>query len=202
MADAGGISHTGNGRLSSSTPKFRHHFRCRSCATRFHVDRVTDDPNKVHPRCPRRGCSGKVKQSFQDDVGMDVGAGKAPGVVGANVQNVAYDRAMEITMADHQMTDIQDSSRPGAVYRPGESTAPKLPMHLQKQADQFWGGQQQKPRTRSAKVDMSPIFGERATNAGAPAAQFKADSGSLIEPILKHKPAGSSPIPPHTIVAG
>ena len=178
---------------------YRHNLRCRACAHRFHVDRVTDDPNKVSPRCPR--CSGKTKQSFQADVGMDVSAGKAPGVVGANVQVAAYDRAMEITMADHQMTDIQDSSRPGSVYRPGESTAPKLPAHLQRQSDQFWGGNQQKPKARTAKVDMSPIFGERAQNNGPAPAQFKADSGSLIEPILKHRPAGSSPIPAYTTIA-
>ena len=98
---------------------YRHNLRCRACAHRFHVDRVTDDPNRVSPRCPR--CAGKTKQSFVADVGMDVSAGKAPGVVGANVQVAAYDRAMEITMQDHQMTDIQDSSRPGSVYRAGES---------------------------------------------------------------------------------
>ena len=132
---------------------------------------------------------------------MDVAAGKAPGVVGANVNNVAYDRAMEIAMADHQMTDISDISRPGSVYRAGEPTAPKLPVHLQKQADSFWGGNKQKEKTRTAKVDMSPIFGDRAVAAGAAQAQFKADSGSLIEPILKHKPAGSSPVPEHVTIA-
>lgn len=182
-------------------PRYQHWFRCRACATRFHVVRVTDDPAKVKtPRCPKKSCGGKAKPSFVPDIPMDVAGGKAPAVTGANVQVSAYDRSMEIAMADHQMTDIQDHSRPGAIYRGGESTAPKLPAHLQAQADGFWGGAQ-KPKTRSAKVDLSPIYGQRATDAGAPAAQFKADAGSLIEPILRHRPAGSSPIPAHTVIA-
>jgi hypothetical protein len=188
--------------MTDDRQRYRHFFRCKACATRFHVDRLTADPAKLKtPACPKKSCKGKVKASYQADVGMDVGAGKAPGIVGANVQTKAYDRAMEITMADHGMSDIQDASRPGAVYRPGESTAPKLPMHLQKQADSFWGSQQQKPATRTAKVNMSGIFGQ-PQQAPAPVAQFKADSGTALDPILKHRPPGSSPVPEHTVIHG
>jgi hypothetical protein len=120
--------------------------------------------------------------------------------VGANVQTRAYDTAMQMTMTDHQMTDIADHSRPGSVYRAGEPTAPKLPMHLQSQADGFWAGPQRQ-KSRTAKVDLSPVLGSQAAPPPG-VAPYRADSGSLIEPILKHRPTGSSPIPPHTIVAG
>jgi hypothetical protein len=52
------------------------------------------------------------------------------------------------------------------------------------------------------KVDLSPLYGDRAVQSGSPdAARFKAESGSVIAPILKHKPVGSSPIPDHTVIA-
>lgn len=184
--------------MTDDRQRYQHKWRCRKCGDPFFTVRLTADASKMNPRCPKRACGGKSKQSFMDDIGMDVSAGKAPGVVGANVQNNSYDAAMQIAMADHQMTDIQDTSRPGSVYRTGENTAPKLPPHLQAKSDAFWGGQS-KQKTRTAKVDMSPIFGERA-QSGAATAQFKADSGSLIEPILRHKSAGSSPIPDYTSI--
>ena len=204
MADARWFQHAGDGGVTlDDRPRYRHHFRCRSCATRFHVDRLTADPAKVKtPKCPKKGCAGKVKESFQADIPTDIAAGKAPGVIGANVQNRAYDFAMETTMQDQQIGDISDHSRPGSVYRAGEATAPKLRQDLQQKADSFWGGQQPKQQTRTARVDMSPLYGERAT--GTQQAQFRADTqaASLIEPILKHKPTGASPIPAHTVVAG
>jgi hypothetical protein len=185
--------------LTDDRQRYRHHFRCRACATRFHVDRLTADPNKVNPKCPKKGCLGKVKQSFQDDVGMDVGAGKAPGVVGANIQTMAYDAAMNIAMSDHSMTDIQDHSRPGAIYRSGEATAPKLPMHLQAQADGFWKGPQ-KQRPLTLKPDLSPIFGGGPQQAAQPG-NFSASVPSAIAPILSARPAGSSPVPNHRVIA-
>lgn len=181
--------------MTDDRQRYKHSWRCRSCGDRFHTIRLTADAEGMNPRCPKNACKGKSKPSFQEDVGMDVAAGRAPGVVGANVQVKAYDSSMEIAMQDHGMTDIQDHR-----YQ-GESTAPKLPTHLQQQADAFWGSSQKKQKARTGNVDLSPIFGSRATPATT-GAQFKADSGSLIAPILQHKPQGSSPIPPHTVIAG
>jgi hypothetical protein len=156
----------------------------------------------MNPKCPRKACGGRSKPSYVADIPTDISAGKAPGQIGGNVQIAAYDRAMEITMSDHQMGDIQDTSRPGSVYRAGEATAPKLPAHLQARSESFWGSQPQNAaKTRTARVDLSPVFGQRAA-AVAPAAQFKAEAATVLDPILKHKQPGSSPIPNYTVVAG
>jgi hypothetical protein len=181
--------------MSDDRQWFRHSLRCRACANRFHVDRLTADPDKVRPKCPK--CGGKTKESFMADVGMDVSAGKAPGVVGS-ISAKAFDAAHEIAMADHGMTDIRSDARPG------ENSVPRLPQHLQNQVDGFWQGGQ-KPKTRTGRVDLSPIFGERANQPGAQqpsGTKFTADAPSSIAPILNHKPAGSSPVPAHTVVAG
>lgn len=172
---------------------YQHNLRCRMCAHRFHVKRLTADANKVRPNCPK--CGGRTKQSFQADVGFDPAEGKAPAQIGS-IPVRAYDAAMEITMQDHGITDIQDHSRPGAVYRAGETSAPKLRPDLQAQADNFWGGPA-KPK-RMGKIDMSPLYGARAQNNGVTPGQFNASSGSLIEPILKHKPTGTSAVPDYT----
>lgn len=175
--------------------RYRHYFRCRTCATRFHVDRLTSDQSKVKaPNCPRKSCGGKSRESHVPDAGMDVSAGKAPGVVGS-IPVLAYDAAAAIAMSDHGMTDLQDHRRAG------EATAPKLRPDLQQKADNFWGGNQQKPRTRMAKVDMSPIYGERATGGVPPGAKFSADSAPAVMPILTSRPEGSSPIPKYVDVA-
>lgn len=144
----------------------------------------------MNPKCPK--CQGKVKQSFVEDKGFDPADGKAPAVVGGNVQTKAYDMALDICAQDQKLGDIQTHR-----YE-GESTAPKLPTHLQKQADAFWGGQQKKSKQMS--VDLSPIYGNRAQPA-VQGQRFVADRGAPIEPILKSKPEGSSPVPPHITIA-
>lgn len=186
--------------MADDRQRYRHAWRCRSCGDRFHTVRLTADPTGMSPRCPKRACGGKSKQSHVPDLGMDVAEGKAPGVVGANVQTRAYDSAMQMTMTDQGLTDIQDHSRPGSVYRPGEGTAPKLPTHLQQQADTFWGGANRQ-KTRTAKADLSPIFGQQGPNAPPPVAH-QAPMNSIVEPILKHKPRGSSAVPDHVVIAG
>jgi hypothetical protein len=187
-------SHTGD------RSRFRHFFRCKACGGRFHVDRLTADSAKVKtPNCPRKSCGGKAKQSHMPDIGMDVAAGRAPST--PSVQATAYDMAMKIAMEDGQVTNIQDHSRPGAPVRNGENTAPKLPAHLQPLADGFWGGKRNQGKTRTARADLSPIYGERATAAqgGAPVLgqRFTADNAPGVAPILTSKPTGSSPIPDH-----
>lgn len=184
-------------------PRFRHFFRCRTCANRFHVDRLTADPAKVKvPKCPRKGCTGKVRESHMPDVGMDVAAGKAPATT--SIQATAYDTAMKFAMEDSQSTDILDHSRPGSVIRNGEATAPPLPTHLQTNVQNFWGGQRKQGKTRTARADLSGVFGERAiaAQAGAPVMgqNFTADRGVGIAPILTAKPTGVSPVPDHRVV--
>jgi hypothetical protein len=182
--------------------RWRHAFRCRTCGGRFSVLRLTPDPAKVRtPACPRKRCGGKVKASFQEDVGFDPAAGIAPPIVGANNQVRAYDTALQMVAEDHGMTDIRDN------VRAGETSVPALPPHLQKMADGFWGGAMKQPPQRRGKVDLSGIFGERAIAAqnGMPAATpFTAGQGAAIEPILRHpgKRPGDSPIPAHQIIAG
>jgi hypothetical protein len=188
--------------MTDDRTRWKHSFRCRSCGGRFSVLRLTADPDRVKlPRCPRKGCTGKVRQSYVEDKGFDPADGIAPAVVGANVQVRAYDTALEIVAQDHAMTDIKDR------LRPGETSVPSLAPHLQKMADNFWGGQRKQPAVRRGKVDLSPVFGQRAIDAqgGVPAgAQFSLDRGSAIAPILQQpgKAPGDSPIPKHQIIAG
>lgn len=183
--------------MSDDRPKFRHFFRCKVCATRFHVDRLTADSTKVKvPRCPRRSCGGRARESHVPDIGFDPAEGKAPATT--SVQATAYDMALQMTMEDQKETDIRDNARPG------ENSAPKLPAHLQPLADNFWGGNRRQQKQRTARADLSPIFGARAAAAqgGQPAigTPFTADKGIGIAPILTAKPEGTSPIPDHRVL--
>ena len=182
--------------MSDDRPRWRHHFRCRVCATRFHVDRLTADSTKVKtPRCPRKSCGGKARESHVPDIGFDPAEGRAPATT--SVQAQAYDLAHKWQMEEQQTTNIKDN------VRPGESSAPPLPAHLQTMADGFWGGKR-KQNTRTARADLSPIYGARATAAqgGQPAigTPFTAYRGLGIAPILTAKPEGTSPIPEHRVV--
>jgi hypothetical protein len=177
-------------------PRYRHFFRCSGCGNRFHVDRLTADSNKVKtPKCPRKACVAKVRQSHMPDIGMDVSAGRAPAAT--SIQAIAYDTALRWATEEQGVTNILD--RP----RQGESSAPPLEPRLQKLSEGFWGGPR-KQNTRTARVDMSGIFGERAIAAqqGQPAtgAKFTADQGVAVAPILTAKPQGSSPVPDHTVI--
>jgi hypothetical protein len=190
--------------VTDDRQRYRHFFRCRACGDRFSVVRMTASGDGLNPRCPKRACGGKAKQSFTADVGFDPAEGKAPGVVGANVLVRAYDMALEMTAQDQGLTNIQDHSRPGSVVRMGEPTAPPLPAHLQQQASNFWSGPQ-KQKARTGKVDMSPIFGSRAGSVPQPQAVIppmgKQADTSLIEPILRARPTGTSPVPVGRVVA-
>jgi hypothetical protein len=178
-------------------PRFRHFFRCRTCANRFYVERLTADPTKVKtPRCPRKSCGGKARESHVADIGMDVSSGRAPGLT--TVQAQAFDLAHKWQMEEQKVTNIRDN------VRPGESSAPPLEPRLQSMADGFWGGNRQQKKTRTARADLSPIFGERATaaQAGAPVmgTRFTADNAPGVAPILTSKPPGTSPVPDHITV--
>lgn len=183
--------------VTDDRPRFRHFFRCRACANRFYVDRLTADSAKVKtPRCPRKACGGKARESHVPDIGLDVAAGRAPPKVG-HVQVRAFDQALQITAEDHQMGDLRDHARPG------ENSVPPLRPDLQRQADAFWGaGQKRQDGAKRGKVDMSPIFGERAQQGQPAGARFTAGQGTAIAPILQSKDPGTSPVPAHRIIAG
>ncbi len=182
----------------SEREQFLHSFRCKACGNRFGVKRFTADQSKVKiPKCPRRSCGGRAKASYVPDIGFDAAEGKAPSIGGSLVAR-GFDTAMQMTMEDHGLTNINDT------MRPGEVSAPKLAPALQAKADNFWGGQKKQPEKGMlrGKVDMSGLYGAAAT--GAPAtpgvARFTAEQGHAIQPILKSKPTGSSPIPKYVDV--
>jgi hypothetical protein len=187
--------------MTEDRPLFAHFFRCRTCGNRFSVKRLTADPSKVKtPKCPRRGCAGRVKESHMADVGMDVGAGKAPAQVGA-IAVRAYDMALEVGAESAGLTDIKDHARPG------ESLVPALRPDLQKQADSFWGSGQKRQTqkgTIKGRVDLSGLYGSRATEAQGsqpPGMKFEAGQGHAIAPILQAQPTGTSPVPKYRDVA-
>jgi hypothetical protein len=181
--------------MSDDRPRYAHFFRCRTCGGRFSVVRLTADPARVKtPKCPKRGCLGKIKESHAADIGFDPAEGKAPAQVGSAFAR-AMDLTNEIVAADHGMTDLNDT------MRPGEVTAPKLRPDLQAKADAFFNPPK---RERRGRVDLSGLYGERATGGqnGQPAGQrFVQEGGHAIQPILTSKPTGSSPIPAYTDVA-
>ena len=182
--------------MPDNRPMFMHMFRCRTCGNRFGVKRLTDDPTKVKtPRCPRKKCGGKSRESHVPDRGFDPAEGRAPATT--SIQAKAFDLAHQWQMEEQRTTDIRSDARPG------ESSAPKLEPRLQALSDGFWGGKKQQ-KTRTARADLSPIFGERAAAAqsGSPmiGQHFTADNAPGIAPILSAKPTGSSPVPDHRVV--
>ena len=182
--------------VDDDRPRYAHWFRCRTCAHRFSVVRLTADSTKVKtPKCPHKGCNGRVRESHMEDRGMDVAAGRAPATT--SVQAQAYDLAHKWSMQEQGATDIRDNARPG------ESSVAPLPPKLQRDVENFWGGPR-KPKTRTARVDLSPVFGQRAAEAQSASpmmgANFTADRGIGIAPILTAKPEGTSPIPEHRVV--
>lgn len=124
------------------------------------MTRLTPDPEKVKaPPCPRKSCGGKSKASFQADVGMDVSAGVAPGIVGSPAVR-GYDIAMESAAHNAGLTNLNDKPR----Y--GENSVPPLRSDLQAKVDGFWGSPAGAPKkTTTKRVDLSGMFGERATAA-------------------------------------
>ena len=182
--------------MSDNSPRFRHFFRCKTCGNRFHVDRLTADSTKVKtPHCPRKTCGGKAKESHVPDIGFDPAEGRAPATT--SIQAKAYDLAHQWQMDEQKVTNIRDG------VRQGESSAPSLEPRLQQMADGFWGGAR-KQNTRTARADLSPVFGQRAIDAQAGAApigaRFSADNAVGVAPILTAKPTGTSPVPDHRVV--
>ncbi len=151
--------------VDDDRPRYAHWFRCRTCAHRFSVVRLTADSTKVKtPKCPHKGCNGRVRESHMEDRGMDVAAGRAPATT--SVQATAYDRALQMTMEDQKETDIRDNARPG------ENSAPKLPAHLQPLADNFWSGPR-KQKARTGRADLTPYFWVQSDGSAGRATSYR-----------------------------
>jgi hypothetical protein len=104
------------------------------------------------PKCPNLDC-GIVNVPR----GIDLSIAKAPASIGQNVGIKAIDETAKIVMQDYGMTDLRSD------VRPGETAAPKIAPHLQKQADNFFGGGKRTNMPRN----LNPALLGRAAIAGA-----------------------------------
>ena len=100
-------------------PLSYYRFRCKGCGLTFRAATREGDPD---PACPNLQCG-----AVQTSIGLDVAAGKAPGI-GGGAMVKAMDYTANQVMSDYGMTDL-------ASAREGESMAPKLPPEQQRRAD-------------------------------------------------------------------
>lgn len=134
--------------------------RCQRCSHKYSFTADSHDPEGADitdKPCPR--CS-KVQKTR----GMDVSAGKAPGI-GGSLAVKAMDLAADITMQNHGLTDLKSDGREGATM------APSLPHGQQVRADAMFASQK-------ARVDM---IGPRAKQMIA-AAQRNKGLGAFAPP--------------------
>ena len=101
--------------------------RCTVCGHSW--KRRTKNPESADPPCPNLACGEAMLP-----IGMDLTLNKAPASIGGNIHVKAIDETAKIVMEEHGMTDLRSD------VREGETAAPKLPPHLQAQADNFFGG--------------------------------------------------------------
>lgn len=140
-------------------------FRCKSCALKFRAKVHEGDPDPGCPHC----------DVVQTPIGLDVGAGKAPGI-GGGLMVKAMDYTADAVMQDHGMTDL-------ASARVGESMAPKLPTHLQKQADAMFNPQRRGEMFGGGNM-LGNAFNQVAASAIAGANMSASNTqGGGIDPI-------------------
>lgn len=140
-------------------------FECPQCGHRW-TRTFKAEPAK-NPDCPNKHCSDKRElRALQQQVAnltRMLESGQAPAQIGNNHRNKAIDTTAEIVMHDHKLTDLKDS------IRPGEAMAPKLPIPMQKAADNFFSGGAPalgtgQPMSRMAK--RMQALGQRAIAGG------------------------------------
>ena len=110
-------------------PEFWIKENCTACGHKwkFKAFSYTQDASDVpDPACPK--CA-----NVQQDIGLDVAAGKAPGIGGSSIVK-AMDYAMETTAEDYGLTDLKTDGRVGATM------APSLPPVQQQRADAMFSG--------------------------------------------------------------
>lgn len=98
--------------------------------------------NDPDPVCPNLECG-----AAQTPIGLDVAAGRAPGI-GGNPFVKSMDATANIVMKDYGMTDL-------ASARVGESMAPQLPPHQQRRADAMFD-----PRKRAELFGGMGMMGQ------------------------------------------
>jgi hypothetical protein len=127
--------------------------RCTDCGHKwrfkaFSADKSGDDvPVQECPKC----------EKVQVDIGMDVAAGKAPGI-GGNPAVRAMDISMEITAEQYGLTNLETDGRVGATM------APKLPAQQQAAADGMFDA---KARGKVQGFARNPILARARMMAGA-----------------------------------
>lgn len=129
-------------------PLSYYRFRCRVCALQFRAQTREGDPD---PACPNLDCG-----AVQTPIGLDVSAGRAPGI-GGNIMVKAMDATANMVMADYSMTDL-------ASARQGESMAPKLPPEQQRRADAFFD-----PGARASLFGGNGLMGQMVNGMAASA---------------------------------
>lgn len=126
-------------RVSASFEEVhRYEFKwgCRECGHKWKRVIATNDPLSVSdPACP--ACK-KEKKRNEHFSAFDPAGGRAPSYA-SNVKNKALDATAEIIMREHHMTDIKSPTE----VRVGDDSAPRIPPHLQKMADNMFQPQKQ-----------------------------------------------------------
>jgi hypothetical protein len=116
--------------------KYRVTFTCERCG---HVwKRTFKSIPKFDPDCPNRSCAEKaeIAELKRQNANLQamIASGVAPGHIGDKPIVKAVDKTAEIVMKDHAMTNLKDN------LREGDTMAPPLAPHLQRQADNMFNG--------------------------------------------------------------
>ena len=142
-------------------------FRCKVCALTFRAALRDGDPD---PACPNLECG-----AVQVPIGLDVAAGRAPGI-GGSALGKAMDLTANMVMKDYAMTDL-------ASARHGESMAPKLPPQQQQRADAMFSPQKRAEMFGGGGLMGSAInamAGTAIANAGLATQKGEIDGISAI----------------------
>ena len=149
----------------SERQRYRMTFKCGDCANVFR--KVTFDKDLAKAPCPEckkknritkfiRANDGPVSAEDMIERVWEAKPFVPPGKSAESSANVikAVDETARIVMEDHKMGDLKDS------VRVGESMAPKLAPHLQKQADaMFGGGNVKRMIPNAAKIARTAMAG-------------------------------------------
>lgn len=150
--------------------KYQFKFYCRDCGHHWKRTIATETPLDVRtPKCPK--CRALTKE--RDGLADIIASGRAPSIGGGNVQNKAMDMAAEMVMQDYGLTDVKTPTE----IRQGEAQTPKLPHHLQRQADSFFSPK--KALAGTGLDRMAPLIAK-----GALSGSISPQSTNSPDPIL------------------
>jgi hypothetical protein len=149
--------------------RYRIKLRCRRCGRRYAY--ITTKLDRKDPPCPKVAC--RVAREIEADRLQTANMlkmfdeGRSPAHIGANVGVKAVDETAKIVMEDYRLTDLKDN------IRHGETMAPKLPVHQQQAADNFFNP------SGAAKAAGSRRLQQRVQNLG-----LMAIKGALGQPAF------------------